>query len=520
MANISEKIKSKQNKIGKMIDKRKEKNNIIKTYFESTPLLSVDIENTLVPKKRRIFLVNKEDRKSIKNFAQKGGVVLINSGGTYGYCKKVAKSAKVKTIISSNNGAFVAIPEQTDRPIISLRVSPENIYRIKDKLEQVEPRAIIALSGKDRKYYIDNKGAKIRLFQMQQAFKFRNRYRISTNKKKFEDMALKTYSIQIFPMPDTYGLTKNTKPIKKEQQKNNSAPAFKGRGINNEGIFSKFGKFLTKRVPEKAQELLEYTGYNFSKTTFAGLSIFGLLVPRGKRAWDRAQIDENGKRDLTELHEIILRDTVSSLSVVFAVPCLTKLIVSLYEDKTGFILTNRASDGKNFFKKALDILWPCSNLEVLSVADLDSIYGNIDSKTKLLNFSKFVNEKGGDLEKILSKSENASLMFNEKSFTLNSIKHLSKEEKNKKIISEFEKLNNADELISKLMKGTGELKNNRIAKMARGLNSIPGVLSTVLISPIILGILIPKLTYHNTRRTHAKRLQAQNQSTQLKTYNS
>ena len=220
MANISEKIKSKQNKIGKMIDKRKEKNNIIKTYFESTPLLSVDIENTLVPKKRRIFLVNKEDRKSIKDFAQKGGVVLINSGGTYGYCKKVAKSAKVKTIISSNNGAFVAIPEQTDRPIISLRVSPENIYRIKDKLEQVEPRAIIALSGKDRKYYIDNKGAKIRLFQMQQAFKFRNRYRISTNKKKFEDMALKTYSIQIFPMPDTYGLTKNTKPIKKEQQKN------------------------------------------------------------------------------------------------------------------------------------------------------------------------------------------------------------------------------------------------------------------------------------------------------------
>ena len=78
MANISEKIKSKQNKIGKMIDKRKANKNIIKTYFESTPLLSVDIENTLVPKKRRIFLVNKEDRKSIKDFAQKGGVVLIN----------------------------------------------------------------------------------------------------------------------------------------------------------------------------------------------------------------------------------------------------------------------------------------------------------------------------------------------------------------------------------------------------------------------------------------------------------
>ena len=100
-------------------------------------------------------------------------------------------------------------------------------------------------------------------------------------------------------------------------------------------------------------------------------------------------------------------------------------------------------------------------------------------------------------------------MFNEKNFTLDSIKELSKEEKNKKIISEFEKLTNADELISKVMKGTGELKHNRIAKFARGLNSIPGVLSTVLISPIILGILIPKLTYYNTRKTHAKKLKAQ-----------
>ena len=303
----------------------------------------------------------------------------------------------------------------------------------------------------------------------------------------------------------------HTLAVTKEQQKKNdeTQPAFKGKGINSEGFWAKMGKFITKHTPEKFQELFEYAGYNFSKTTFACLSVFGLLIPRGKRAWDRAQIDENGKRDMTEIHEILLRDTVSSLSVVFAVPCLTKMLVRMYEDKVGFILTNRASDGKNLFKKAWDILWPYSNLNVLSVADLDAVYGNIDSKAKLLNFSKFVSEKGGDLEKILSKSENASLMFNEKNFTLDSIKELSKEEKNKKIISEFEKLTNADELISKVMKGTGELKHNRIAKFARGLNSIPGVLSTVLISPIILGILIPKLTYYNTRKTHAKKLKAQ-----------
>jgi len=289
-----------------------------------------------------------------------------------------------------------------------------------------------------------------------------------------------------------------------------SEVAFKGKGVNNGGFFAGMGKFITKHTPEKWQELLEYNGYNFTKTTFALLSTLGLLAPRGKRAWDRAKIDENGKRDMTEINEILLRDTVSSLSVVFAVPMLTKALVRSYEDKKGFILTNRASDGKNMFKKVMDIINPYSDLEVLSVADLDSIYGNIDSKAKLMNFSNFVNKKGGDLEKILSKSDNKSVMFNEKTFTLESIKHLSKEEKNKKIIELFERISDADsgakEGIAKLMKGSGSIKQNKIAKMARGLNSLPGMISTVFISPIILGILIPMLTYHNTRKANAKKM--------------
>ena len=297
--------------------------------------------------------------------------------------------------------------------------------------------------------------------------------------------------------------------------KDASNPSFKGKGINTDGFFAKFGKLITKYTPEKLHELLEYTGYNFSKTTFALLATLGLLLPRGKRAWDRAQIDENGKRDMTEINEILLRDTVSSLSVVFAVPLLTKMMVRSYEDKLGFILTNRASDGKNAFRRAMDVINPYSDLEVLSVADLDAIYGNIDSKAKLLNFSKFVNSKGGDLEKIISKSENSNVMFNDKTFTLESIKNLSKAEKNKKIIELFERIDEADphvkEGISKLMKGSGNIKHNKIAKMARGLNSLPGFISTVFISPVLLGILIPMLTYHNTRKANAKKM-AENQA--------
>lgn len=291
-----------------------------------------------------------------------------------------------------------------------------------------------------------------------------------------------------------------------ENQNDTGRTSFKGKGINNDGIISKLGKYITQYVPEKFQKLTEYAGINFTKTTFACLSTFGLLLPRGKRAWDRAQKDENGKRDMTEINEILLRDTVSSLSVVFAVPMLTKMIVRSYENKLGFILTNRASDGKTTLKKFWDTLSPYSDLEVLSVADLDAIYGNIDNKTKLKNFTNFVDKKGGDLEKILSKSKNVSEVFNEKTFTLDSIKNLSATEKNKKIIEFFDKQNLPDEVISKLMKGSGNIKNNQIAKFARGLNSLPGVISTFIISPIMLGILIPKLTYYNTRQYHAKKL--------------
>ena len=298
------------------------------------------------------------------------------------------------------------------------------------------------------------------------------------------------------------------------KQKNNCPnslenPSFKGKGINGDGVFAKIGKFITKKVPEKAQELLEYTGYNFTKTTFACLSTFGLLLPRGKRAWDRACIDENGKRDMTEINEILFRDTISSLSVVFAVPMLTKMLVRTFEDKVGFVLTNKASEGKNLFKKFIDIINPYSDLQVLSVAELESIYGNIDSKAKLMNFAKFVDSQGGDLEKILSKSENAKELFNEKTFTLDSIKNEARQTKNNKIIDLFKKIetNNPkakNELISKLMKGSGDIKNNKIAKVARGMNSLPGFISTFILSPILLGVIIPEITYSNTRKAHEK----------------
>ena len=52
------------------------------------------------------------------------------------------------------------------------------------------------------------------------------------------------------------------------------------------------------------------------------------------------------------------------------------------------------------------------------------------------------------------------------------------------------------------MKNAKTPKGNKITAFARGLNSVPGILTTFLISPYILGWFIPRLTYANTRRIH------------------
>ncbi len=307
--------------------------------------------------------------------------------------------------------------------------------------------------------------------------------------------------------PGAQHLVKDDNDNKDENKSQQNSVSFKGKGINSENWISKLGKFITKKIPAWFQKEFEYSGYNFTPSLMACLSMFGLLLPRGLRAYDRALVDENGKKDMTEINEILLRDSISSLGVVYTVPIMQKGIISLYENKQGFILSNRASMNKSKWNKFIDAINPYSDLKLFTNTELQALYGNIDSKEKMVNFAKFINEKGGDLEKILSKSTNAQEIFNNNTFTLESIKNKDKADKNSKLISFFEKMKDNQETkekITKLMHDAPIDKKGSIEKIARGLNSVPGFISTVFISPIILGWFIPRLTYSNTRKKHAK----------------
>lgn len=302
-------------------------------------------------------------------------------------------------------------------------------------------------------------------------------------------------------LPKIYARSNTAPGARKVDQKTQDYNiAFEGRKPNA-GILEKLGKIINKNKNDFVSNELEYNGHNFTNTLMAGLSVFGLLAPRGLRAYSRAQIDEDGKKDLTELWEIVLRDLTSSLAVVFAVPMLTRACVTSYEKKSGFVLMQKDRSSQSKLKTSLDLLNPYSKAHVLTNSEINSLYNNIDTKDKMLNFCKYIDKNGGDLQKIISKSEHA-----EEIFKISSLNGLNKAEKNKKIISLVEKFDksNADEIIKKLMKAVGKAKSNKITTFARGLTSVPGLLTTFFISPYLLGWFIPRLTYKNTRRIHEK----------------
>ena len=327
-------------------------------------------------------------------------------------------------------------------------------------------------------------------------------------------------------LPKIYARSSVAPGARKNIEQNESDISFKGKGEAPKGILEKIGKAIEKKQGDFASSELEYNGYNFTNTLMSGLALFGLITPRVLRANKRAQKDENGKKDYTEVWEILVRDITSTLTVIFAVPMLTRAFVTSFENKTGFVLMQK-NRNMSKWKTFLDLLNPYSKAHVLTNSEIASLYGNIDSKEKMLNFAKYIDKNGGDLEKIISKSEKTSDLFNEKTLELDKLRNKTKSEKNKEIISFIEKIeeqvkkiNNrkdkksVDKIVKDLMIGIKPEKNP-ITKYARGWNSIPAAVATIFVTPYLLGWIIPRFTYKNTRRIHDKEDKAKKISQQV-----
>ncbi len=328
--------------------------------------------------------------------------------------------------------------------------------------------------------------------------------------KQKEEESAKKQTNNSEAVADTSGSNKQTLAFKGKLQEGHNSDSigltFKANP-SNKGL-SALGKFLSKFYKDKHAGNLEYDGHNFTMALMSTLSIGGIIAPRVAHSYKRAPKDEKtGKKNLSEVWENAIRDLISSLTVIFFVPMGTRALVSAYEKASGFVLLDKNRKTSKT-QKTLDLLNPFSKNRVLLNQELDAIYNKIDSPKKMLNFCNFIKNNDGDLSKIFSKSDKFGEIFNKNTLDLNSLKDLDRKSKNQKIIEYIENLsktesNKSKDLVDKLMSNSGIKKNNRIASFARGLNSIPGVLVTFALSPILLGVLLPKLTYANTRRQNS-----------------
>ena len=248
---------------------------------------------------------------------------------------------------------------------------------------------------------------------------------------------------------------------------------------------------------------LQFDGNQLTPLLMTTLATGGLIVPRVHTAVKRAPIDEDGKKNLIEVPEILTRDIISTGAVTYGVPILTKAMVNTYENASGFVLINKPKKDMSMAKKILDTINPLSSVEPFSNKDLKSIYGHIENKDQLLNFANYIDERKGSLVKVFKTLKNGKDSFAATSANFENLSGLDRKAANSKII---EAITNHfdDNAVKKLMEPAKPGKINGMLERARGLNSAPKMLNTLILVPAFLGVVLPKIVYGITAKNRAK----------------
>lgn len=265
------------------------------------------------------------------------------------------------------------------------------------------------------------------------------------------------------------------------------------------------------QVPFKGNILkqMQFDGNQLTPLLMTALAGGGLIVPRVHTAVKRAPQDKDGKKNLIEVPEILVRDIVSTTAVTFGVPVLTKAMVNTYEKSSGFVLSSKQKGQTSTFKKILDTINPLSNAGPYSNKDIESIYGHIDNKAKLMNLAEFVNKEDGNLFKVFKTLKNGQESFAGTAADFGTISKLDNKSANAKIMEVITE-HFDDAKVKKLMEPAKPGKLNGMLKRARGLNSLPRFVNTLVLVPAFLGIILPKIVYGITANNRKKMEMAKN----------
>ena len=287
----------------------------------------------------------------------------------------------------------------------------------------------------------------------------------------------------------------------------NNTPAANNTNKNNDGKVSFTGKW------DALARNFEFNGNQLTPALMTSLAVGGLMGPRVKTAYNRAPEDPvTHKKDYSEIPEVLTRDVTSTAAVTFGVPMLSKAIIGLYEDSSGFVLRNSKAQPKTTAKKVLDYLNPFSGFKYYEIKDLDQIYGNIDTAEKLGNMSKFIDNNGGNIAKVLKTEKKTAGVFEEFGLDIKAL--AANKDKKAANATILEKLSNSEfsEKLINAIKPAKKGADNTILKRARTLNSVVSSVATFLLVPVFLGLFLPKMVYKMTENRQKKLRAAQQEA--------
>ncbi len=241
---------------------------------------------------------------------------------------------------------------------------------------------------------------------------------------------------------------------------------------------------------QKAAKFFEADGFNMNTIAFNTLLLSAVIGPRILQA-----------RDADERREILTRDSITILTILFAMKGLKAGFSKLMTKPTGLVL---AKDGpntkncKNIFSKFYDYIRP-SGVAAMSSEQIASKYGNITSKEDLTKLVKFLGENGGDPSKALNLNRELSEVTTE---ALGDIKGKGAKE----IIELIEKDTNGK--VNNLIKKLTDI-NNPLTKAGKRVNAWFQAGSLGLVVSFI-GFGLPALNKKLTTKNHQKNTQLNN----------
>lgn len=279
--------------------------------------------------------------------------------------------------------------------------------------------------------------------------------------------------------------------------KKTNQPAFTGKA----GMLNKTAEQLnSSKAFKKFSDWFEFNGASMPVSAMLTLLFGFCLPPRYINAKDK-----DGKPDIHDRKEILVRDVSSFTAILFAAKALSRGFSDVCAKASGLALNMKPENhNKSIFHQIKNYMTAGHGVSVLNSEEIISKYSNIDKYSDGINgFFEFIEKNGGNIKK--------TLMLN-KTVKENSEKILGKELKNataEEIKKAFKNNNNSEALegIYKVFKDT----NNQYVKRAKTMNSAFGFASTIVLVPAFM-IWLARYCERMTKRDVAKERAAKEQA--------